>query len=156
MLKFNKKSEQAIEAEYLDGFIVSIFYLSRAELRRTLERCKVRKWDKETHQPVDEYDDTRFAKELSKKIKIWRGLTGKVLRKMVDLEEYPPDEEEVPFSQDTAEGLLLNAYDFDKWLQHIASRVDLFDEMRRAEQKKNLSESQNGELPPGEETADEN
>lgn len=155
MLKFKAKSERTIHAEYLDGFILEVVYLPREQLRKMLDRCKIREWDKTTHQPVERHDDKRFAKELSKAIRGWKGLTGSLLRRLVELEEYPGDDEDVPYDPETAEGLLFHCYDLDKWLQNVMTDLDAFEAVRRADETKNSSASLNGSWPSSGAMADD-
>jgi hypothetical protein len=53
---------------------------------------------------------------------------------MLDLENYP---EEEPYSKESCVELLKGAYDFDRWVQHIATEIELFEASRRAEVTKN-------------------
>lgn len=147
MLKFKTQSERTIHAEYQDGFVLEIRYMPRDHLRRLLERCKVREWDKATHQPIEKTDDARFAKELAKSIVSWTGLTGALLRRLVELEEYPADDEQVPYSAAVAEGLLFHCYDLDKWLQTMMTDLEAFETVRRATETKNSWALPNGSLP---------
>jgi hypothetical protein len=135
VIRAKTESEKTIWANYRGGFDVEIRYAPRAKMRRIIDDCRVREWDPKTHQPIERADDEKFFKRVAEEIVVnWRGLTADVLRGMLDLENYP---EEEPYSKESCVELLKGAYDFDRWVQHIATEIELFEASRRAEVTKN-------------------
>ena len=137
MLAGKKQIEKTVWAEYKGGFEVEIRYTPRAKLRVLSERAQVREWH--NHQMRETLDSKKYSALVANEVVVgWRGLTDKVLRQMVLLDDYPPD---VPFSIDECAWLLEAAYDFDLWVQNVATEVEYFDAARRAEEQKNSSPS---------------
>lgn len=139
-----EKSQQTVErtlwAEYRDGFFVQLRYLTRAQLRHISERCKTTGWDKTTHEKIEKADQAKWAALFAREVFVdWKGLMPAVLRVMVNLAEYPTEEQ--PFSVEKAEYLLLNAYDFDLWAQALSADLAAFVAWEEAEQIKKSAPS---------------
>ncbi len=137
MLKtiINEESTRTVWAEFKDGFCVEIRYSPRAQIKRMVERCQVREYDRATHLPKERIDHAKLYDAISREVIVnWRGLTPAVLRTMVDLKETPT--EEIPYSPEDAAELLARAYDFDFWVQQVAADLEYFEAARRASETK--------------------
>ena len=52
----------AIEFPRFKDMTVDLCYLAREELVKLRKKCLTTKWDKKTHQPIEEFDDERRFK----------------------------------------------------------------------------------------------
>ena len=110
------------------GFTVDITYLAREELIKLRKRCLKTKWDKKTHQPLEELDDEKFLVEYTKAVlKGWSGLKYRYLEELllVDISGLNP-EDCLPYTQDNAELLMKNATDFDSWVTETVGDLENF------------------------------
>ena len=90
------------------GFSVDLCYLAREELLKLRKKCVKTKWDKKTHQPIEELDEEKFLVEYTKGvIKGWTGLKYRYLEELllVDIGDLDP-EDELPFTQENSELLM--------------------------------------------------
>ena len=114
------------------GFTVDLTYLAREELIKLRKRCLKTKWDKKTHQPLEELDDEKFLVEYTKAVlKGWSGLKYRYLEELllVDIGDLDPDDE-LPFTQENAELLMKNATSFDTWVTETAGELENFMERK--------------------------
>ena len=110
-----------IEFPGCDGFEIEIANLSRKELLNLRKRCIKTKFDRKTHQAVEELDEDKFVHELTKAtVKDWKGLKLKYLEDLilVNLGDNDPDSE-LAFDLDNAEQLVQNSTDFDNWINEV-------------------------------------
>ena len=110
-----------IEFPGCDGFEVEVANLSRKELLNLRKRCIKTKFDRKTHQAVEELDEDKFVHEFTKAtVKNWKGLKLKYLEELilVDLGENDA-EAELAFDLDNAESLVQNSTDFDNWINEV-------------------------------------
>ena len=110
-----------IEFPGCEGFEVEIANLSRKELLNLRKKCIKTKFDRKTHQAVEELDEDKFVHEFTKAtVKNWKGLKLKYLEELilVDLGENDPDTE-LAFDLDNAEQLVQNSTDFDNWINEV-------------------------------------
>ena len=118
----------AIDFPGYTGFEVDLCYLAREELIKLRKKCIKTKWDKKTHQPLEELDDDKFLVEYSKAVlKGWRGLKYRYLEELllVDIGSLSPDDE-LPFTQENAELLMKNATSFDTWVTETVGDLENF------------------------------
>ena len=118
----------AIDFPGYTGFEVDICYLAREELIKLRKKCIKTKWDKKTHQPLEELDDDKFLVEYTKAVlKGWKGLKYRYLEELllVDIGELSPDDE-LPFTQENAELLMKNATAFDTWVTETVGDLENF------------------------------
>jgi len=118
----------AIDFPGYTGFEVDLCYLAREELIKLRKKCIKTKWDKKTHQPLEELDDDKFLVEYTKAVlKGWRGLKYRYLEELllVDIGELSPDDE-LPFTQENAELLMKNATAFDTWVTETVGDLENF------------------------------
>ena len=86
------------------------------------------KWDKKTHQPIEELDEEKFLVEYTKGvIKGWTGLKYRYLEELllVDIGDLDP-EDELPFTQENSELLMKNAASFDTWVTETSGELENF------------------------------
>ena len=118
----------SIEYPRFKGMTVDLCYLAREELVKLRKRCLSTKWDKKSHQPLEEFDEEKFIVEYCKAvIKGWKGLKYKYLEELllVDISSLDP-EDELPFTADNSELLMKNANDFDTWVTETVGDLENF------------------------------
>jgi hypothetical protein len=111
-----------------DGMTVDLCYLAREELVKLRKRCLSTKWDKKSHQPIEEMDDDKFIVEYCKAvIKGWKGLKYSYLEELllVDVSDLNP-EDTLPFNPENSELLMKNATDFDGWVTEMVGDLENF------------------------------
>jgi len=100
------------------------------------ERHKKRGWDPKTHRALEDLDSEKFYKEFAEKAIVnWKGLSGDLLRKWVDMEEYP--EGEVPYDPEKAAALLLGFGRFDEFVTLICQDLEAYEAARKETERKN-------------------
>ena len=118
----------AVEFPRFKDMTVDLCYLAREELVKLRKKCLTAKWDKKTHQPIEEFDDEKFIVEYCKAvIKGWKGLKYSYLEELllVDISGLNP-EDCLPYTQDNAELLMKNANDFDTWVTETVGDLENF------------------------------
>ena len=116
----------SIEFPRFKGMSVNLCYLAREELVKLRKRCLSTKWDKKSHQPIEEMDDEKFIVEYCKAvIKGWSGLKYSYLEELllVDISGLDP-EDCLPYNQENAELLMKNASDFDTWVTNTVGDLE--------------------------------
>ena len=124
-----------IEFPGCENFEIEVANLSRKELLALRKRCIKTKFDRKTHQAVEELDDDKFIHEFTKAtVKNWKGLKLKYLEELilVDIGDNDPDTE-LEFDLDNAESLVQNSADFDNWINEVV--FDLANFRGRTERK---------------------
>tara|TARA_B100001057_G_scaffold144313_1_gene144168 strand:- start:2669 stop:3091 length:423 start_codon:yes stop_codon:yes gene_type:complete len=114
------------------GMSIDLCYLAREELIKLRKRCIKTKWDKKTHQPLEELDEDKFLVEYTKAVlKGWSGLKYRYLEELllVDIGELDPDDE-LPFTQENGELLMKNANSFDTWVTETVGELENFTERK--------------------------
>ena len=104
-----------------EGFEVEIANLSRKELINLRKRCVKTKFDRKTHQAVEDLDEEKFITEFTKAtVKDWKGLKLKHLEELilVDLGSNDP-ETELEYNDENSQSLVSNSSDFDNWLNEV-------------------------------------
>jgi len=123
-----------IEAEHplLEGFIVTVAYISKDKTRKMLDRATKTVFDKKTHKPIEEVDNELFLSFYSKAmIKGWKGLQYGYLRELlpVDLSSVEDLKSEVDYTEENALEILKNSTDFDTWLNTVVNNVSVFNKI---------------------------
>ena len=110
-----------IEFPGSEGFEVEVANLSRKELLGLRKRCIKTKFDRKTHQAVEELDEDKFVHEFTKAtVKDWRGLKLKYLEELILVELGDNDPEaDLVFDLENAESLVQNSTDFDNWINEV-------------------------------------
>ena len=118
----------SIEFPRFSGVTIDLCFLAREELVKLRKKCLKTKWDKKTHQPIEEIDDDKFIVEYCKAvIKGWKGLKYSYLEELllVDVSDLDP-EDCLPYNQENAELLMKNASDFDTWVTNTVGDLENF------------------------------
>jgi hypothetical protein len=135
-LSIKQKSERTVWAEFGDGFEVEIRHVTQSEKRRLAESNSTRGWDPKSHKRQDGLDQEQFYAAFAARAVVgWRGLTGELLRKWVDMEEYP--EGDVPYSPDAAAALMLGFGRFDEFVTLVSGDLEMAEAARKAALVKN-------------------
>jgi len=118
----------SVEFPRFEGMTVDLCYLAREELVKLRKRCLSTKWDKKSHQPIEDFDDEKFIVEYCKSVvKGWKGLKYSYLEELllVDITELDPNDT-LPYNQENAELLMKNATDFDSWVTDTVGDLENF------------------------------
>ena len=124
-----EKTEIEVEHPSLEGFYVTVAYISKDRMRKLLDRATSTKFNTKTHKPEEEVDNDLFLNLYSKAlIKGWRGLKYIYLEDLlpVDLSAVEDPEKEIEYKEDNALDLLKNSTDFDNWLSSVVSDIKVF------------------------------
>lgn len=119
-----------IEVEFpgLDGFFVTLGYVSREELQKIRRESLEITFDKKTRQPVEEVDSEKFTDLYTRKTVLgWKGLKLKYLKELmvVELGELNEDQE-LEYSPEQALDLIKYSTVFDSWVSQIISDISNF------------------------------
>lgn len=117
-----------VEYPGLPGFEVEVATLSRQELIALRKGCLTTKFDRRTHQKVEELDEPKFIKKFTQAtVKNWRGLKYSYVEQLIPADISSVDaDDEMPFSHEDAVLLVSNSGDFDSWLNDTVSDLDNF------------------------------
>ena len=110
-----------VEFPGCEGFEVEIANLSRKELINLRKRCVKTKFDRKTHQAVEDLDEEKFIAEFTKAtVKNWKGLKLKYLEELILVELGKNDpESELEYTNENSQSLVSNSTDFDNWLNEV-------------------------------------
>lgn len=119
------------EAEFSDGIIVSVRYVSPLSLQVLLNGCKVQKYNVKTRAHESAVDEEKFNSAFARSfVSGWRGLTPRrLLGKMaLNVDSIPSDgwDTEIPYSQEDAVHLIKNLPGFDLFVQSAGTNVANF------------------------------
>ena len=144
--KVKKQSTRSLWTEIRDGFEVQVRHITRHELREMNDAAHEEKFDVKDQMVRRIRSEELFAQEIAKRIIGWRGLTGRVVRTLVEMDdaEYPPDEVEVPFSVEDAAELYLNSILFFARIDAVIYDLSVFERARRESLKNGLPPSPGG------------
>ncbi|MCP3899110.1 MAG: hypothetical protein GY707_05185 [Desulfobacteraceae bacterium] len=124
-----EKTEIEVEHPALDGFFVTVSYISKDRMKKLLDRATTTKFNRKTHKPEEEVDNDVFLALYSKAlIKGWKGLKYSYLEELlpVDLSSVEDTEAEVEYKEENALDLLKTSTDFDNWLSSVVSDITVF------------------------------
>lgn len=122
------KQSAKLEFPGCPGFNVELVHLTRDELRKIRDKATTTKVSRKTRQMEEEVDNELFQTlYIQAIIKDWEGAKYKYLAKLVplDLGELNEEDEE-PFSLESAELLMKNAPDFDNWVTNTLEDIENF------------------------------
>ena len=123
------KAQIDIEHPLLDGFVVTVNFISKDKMRKLLDRSSTTKFSKKTHKPEETLDNDIFLNMYSKAlISNWTGLKYSYLNELlpVDLSSITDLEELVDYTEEDALDLLKGSTDFDTWLSDAVSDITVF------------------------------
>lgn len=120
----------SVEVEHpnLEGFVVTIGFISKDKTKKLVDRATTTKFSKITHKLEEDIDSDLFLKLYTKElIKGWKGLKLGYLLELVpvDLSDCDP-EEELEYSESNALDLMKGSSDFDNWLSSVVADVGNF------------------------------
>ena len=118
----------SIDYPRFKGMTIDLCYLAREELIKLRKKCMSTKWDKKSHQPLEEFDEEKFIVQYcTAVVKGWKGLKYKYLEELllVDISGLEP-EDCLPYTQENAELLMKNATDFDSWVTETVGDLENF------------------------------
>ena len=129
-LKSLIKEDNLIKIDYpdLEGFELSLGYLSRAEMLKIRKKCTVTKINKKTRQPEENLDEDKFTEAyIESVIKGWKGLKVSYLSELVPIDTTGVDtNEELPYTQENAKELMKNSTYFETWIGEVVGDVTNF------------------------------
>ena len=129
-LKSLIKEDNLIQIDYpdLEGFELSLGYLSRAEMLKIRKKCTVTKINKKTRQPEENLDEDKFTEAyIESVIKGWTGLKVSYLSELVPIDTTGVDtNEELPYTQENAKELMKNSTYFETWIGEVVGDVTNF------------------------------
>lgn len=111
-----------------DGLSFEVTYLSRDSLIKLRKSCVRSTFDRRTHTPSEELDETTFLKKYTEAVvKNWKGFKWSYVKEflLVDTSKLDPDTE-MPYNQGNAEALVKNSVMFDDWLTDTISDLENF------------------------------
>lgn len=117
-----------VEHPNLEGFVVTIGYMSKDKTKKIIDRATTTKFSKITHKLEEDVDSDLFLKLYTKElIKGWKGLKLSYLLELipVDLADYDLDDE-LEYSESSALDLMKGSSDFDNWLSAVVADVGNF------------------------------
>jgi len=133
----SKKEAYEVWAEF-GGIDFKLRYMDRTALQRLVERSRTRRYDRRTHQPVEDVDVEKLSRNLARLITGWRGLTLGKLACLVPI-KVAPDEAgtDVPYSLKNAEILVREVYGLDTFLADTVTDLGHFLEKQLETEVKN-------------------
>lgn len=124
-----EKTEVEVEHPLLEGFKVTVAYISKDKTRKMLDKATKTVFNNRTHKPEEEVDNELFLSFYSKAmIKGWTGLQYIYLNELlpVDLSTIEDVTQTIEYSEDNALEILKNSTDFDNWLSSVVNNVSVF------------------------------
>ena len=113
-------TETVVDVEFpdVDGFIISLVYLTREDLMKIRNSSLAFKFNKRTRQREEEIDNDKFLEEYTKKaIKGWKGLFIKDLPQLLPVDMTNADaSEEITYNEVEALELIKNSTVFDQFV----------------------------------------
>jgi hypothetical protein len=111
-------TEAVFEYPGMDGFKVTLCFMTRDELLKIRKKATTKVINKKTRQMEDDVDSDLFQELYIKSIlKYWKGLKYKYVNKFLPLDMSGLDEEdELEFTPDNAITLMKNSTAFDAWV----------------------------------------
>ena len=137
--KIVKEASTWVEFPDIDGFEISLQYLTRDDLMKIRNASLTYKFNKRTRQREEEIDNEKFLESYAQKaIRDWKGLKMKHLPILlpVDISGDDPDEE-VEYSEEDAIELLKNSTIFDQFITDTMNDFEQFSKKKKETDEKN-------------------
>ena len=137
--KIVKESSTWVEFPDIEGFEISLQYLTREDLMKIRNASLTYKFNKRTRQREEEVDNEKFLEHYAEKaIKDWKGLKMKHLPILlpVDISDDDP-EESVDYSEEDAIQLLKNSTIFDQFVTDTMNDFEQFSKKKKETDAKN-------------------
>lgn len=113
----------------MDGFNVTLAYLTREEVLKLRKKATTTKFNNRTHQPEEDVDSDIFQDIYVKAIvRGWEGLKFKYLAKLlpIDLSAIEDVETELEYTHDNAMSLMKNSPNFDGFVTDMTGALENF------------------------------
>ena len=137
--KIVKESSTWVEFPDIDGFEISLQYLTRDDLMKIRNASLTYKFNKRTRQREEEIDNEKFLESYAQKaIRDWKGLKMKHLPILlpVDISGDDPNED-VEYSEEDAIELLKNSTIFDQFVTDTMNDFEQFSKKKKETDEKN-------------------
>ena len=134
-----KETTSWVEFPDIDGFQISLQYLTREDLLKIRNASLTYKFNKRTRQREEEIDNEKFLESYAQKaIRDWRGLKMKHLPILlpVDISGDDPNED-VEYSEEDAIELLKNSTIFDQFVTDTMNDFEQFSKKKKETDEKN-------------------
>ncbi len=137
--KIVKESSTWVEFPDIDGFEISLQYLTREDLLKIRNASLSYKFNKRTRQREEEIDNDKFLEHYAEKaIKDWKGLKMKHLPILLPVDISGDDpEESVDYSEEDAIELLKNSTIFDQFVTDTMNDFEQFSKKKKDTDEKN-------------------
>ena len=137
--KIVKESSTWVEFPDIDGFQISLQYLTREDLLKIRNASLTYKFNKRTRQREEEVDNDKFLEAYAEKaIKGWKGLKAKHLPVLfpADISDLDP-EEEIEYDEEDALELLKQSTVFDQFITDCMNDFEAFSRKKEEDDVKN-------------------
>ena len=135
-------TETVVDVEFpdVDGFIISLVYLTREDLMKIRNSSLAFKFNKRTRQREEEIDNDKFLAEYTRRaIKGWKGLKVKHLPNLLPVDISTMDgEESLEYSEEEAIDLITNSTVFDQFITDTMNEFEQFSVTKKETDVKNL------------------
>ena len=135
-------TETVVDVEFpdVDGFIISLVYLTREDLMKIRNASLSFKFNKRTRQREEEIDNDKFLAEYTRRaIKGWKGLKVKHLPNLLPVDISTMDgEESLEYSEEEAIDLITNSTVFDQFITDTMNEFEQFSVTKKETDVKNL------------------
>lgn len=111
-----------------EGFVLTIAYISKEQLRKIAEKSKIIGFDAKTGQSEETLDNDLFTKIYTEKsLTGWEGLKFEYLKDLLLINEGElPEEGFLEYTPKNAVALVTNSRAFDNWITSVMSDISLF------------------------------
>ena len=135
-------TETVVDVEFpdVDGFIISLVYLTREDLMKIRNASLSFKFNKRTRQREEEIDNDKFLAEYTRRaVKGWKGLKVKHLPNLLPVDISTMDgEESLEYSEEEAIDLITNSTVFDQFITDTMNEFEQFSVTKKETDVKNL------------------
>lgn len=120
------------------GFEIELIYTDRKGLERLVEKCKERKFDRKTHQPIESLSDDKYCAQLATRIKSWRKLTLGKLAELTNIDIADEDPAQIiPCTEANKLTLVDEIYGLNNFIRDTITDLQVFREEELETETKN-------------------
>ena len=134
-------TETVVDVEFpdVDGFIISLVYLTREDLMKIRNTSLTFKFNKRTRQREEEIDNDKFLAEYTRRaVKGSKGLKVKHLPNLLPVDISDMDgEESLEYSEEEAIDLITNSTVFDQFITDTMNEFEQFSVTKKETDVKN-------------------
>ena len=137
--KIVKESSTWVEFPDIDGFQISLQYLTREDLLKIRNASLTYKFNKRTRQREEEVENDRFLENYAEKAIVgWKGLKVKHMPALMPVDITGMDaEENIDYSNEDAIELLKNSTVFDQFVTDAMNDFEQFSKKKAETDSKN-------------------